>query len=109
MCIRDSCITKCKSFYGCKLALVTLISGQIERDQQVLKFWKSFFFEVHKNLKYVIVIEDDVWISFGVTVLKGVRIGAKSVISAGSIVTNDVPPGSIYRNKIEPIIEPLRT
>ena len=32
-----------------------------------------------------IVIEDDVWISFGVTVLKGVRIGAKSVISAGSI------------------------
>ena len=54
------CITKCKSFYGCKLALVTLISGQIERDQQVLKFWKSFFFEVHKNLKYVIVIEDDV-------------------------------------------------
>ena len=56
-----------------------------------------------------IVIEDDVWISFGVTVLKGVRIGAKSVISAGSIVTNDVPPGSIYRNKIEPIIEPLRT
>ena len=54
-----------------------------------------------------IIIEDDVWISFGVTVLKGVRIGAKSVISAGSIVTNDVPPGSVYRNKIEPIIEPL--
>ena len=54
------CITKGKSFYGCKLALVTLIRGHIERDQQVLKFWKKFFFEVHKHLKYVIVIEDDV-------------------------------------------------
>ena len=37
------CITKGKSFYGCKLALVTLIRGHIERDQQVLKFWKRFF------------------------------------------------------------------
>lgn len=54
-----------------------------------------------------IVIEDDVWISFGVTILKGVRIGAGSVISAGAIVTRDVPPGVIYRCEISPIISSL--
>lgn len=54
-----------------------------------------------------IVVEDDVWISFGVTILRGVTIGARSVISAGSMVTRDVPPDSLYRNSIEPVIQPL--
>lgn len=38
-----------------------------------------------------IVIEDDVWIGARCQVLKGVRIGARSIIAAGSIVTKDVP------------------
>jgi acetyltransferase-like isoleucine patch superfamily enzyme len=42
-----------------------------------------------------VVIEDDVWIGFHVIVLKGVRIGARSVVAAGSVVTKDVPPDSI--------------
>ncbi len=54
-----------------------------------------------------IVIEDDVWISFGVTILQGVRIGAGSVIAAGSIVTKDVPPAVLYRCQIAPVMEPL--
>ncbi len=54
-----------------------------------------------------IIIEDDVWISFGVTVLKGVRIGARSIIAANSIVTKDIPPDSFYRMKVNPIITPL--
>lgn len=55
-----------------------------------------------------IVIEDDVWISFGVTILKGVRIGRGSVIAAGSIVTKDVPSGVLYRSTSQAIIEPLK-
>lgn len=55
-----------------------------------------------------IVIEDDAWISFGVTILKGVRIGKGSVIAAGSLVVNDVPANSLYRCKVEPIITDLR-
>ncbi|MBS0173537.1 MAG: acyltransferase [Nitrospira sp.] len=54
-----------------------------------------------------VVIEDDVWISFGVTILRGVRIGAGSIIAARSIVTEDVPAGVVYRNAIVPIIQPL--
>jgi acetyltransferase-like isoleucine patch superfamily enzyme len=42
-----------------------------------------------------IVIEDDSWLGVGVTVLDGVRIGRGSVIGAGSIVTHDIPAGSI--------------
>lgn len=42
-----------------------------------------------------IVIEDDVWIGAESIVLKGVTIGARSVIGAGSVVTRDIPSDSI--------------
>lgn len=42
-----------------------------------------------------IVVEDDVWIGAGTTVMDGVRIGRGSVIGAGSVVTRDVPPYSV--------------
>lgn len=38
-----------------------------------------------------IVIEDDVWIGAHSIILKGVRIGARSVIGAGSVVTKSIP------------------
>ena len=42
-----------------------------------------------------IIVEDDVWIGFGVIVLSGVRIGKGAVIGAGAVVTNDIPIGAI--------------
>ena len=42
-----------------------------------------------------IIIEDDVWLSFGVKVLDGVRIGKGAVVGAGSLVTRDIPEGAI--------------
>ena len=42
-----------------------------------------------------IVIEDDVWIGARCQILKGVTIGARSIIAAGSIVTKDVPADCI--------------
>lgn len=42
-----------------------------------------------------IVIEDDVLIGAGSYVLKGVHIGARSIIGAGSIVTSDIPADCI--------------
>jgi FkbH-like protein len=42
-----------------------------------------------------IEIGDDVWLAGRVTVMPGVRIGAKAVISAGSIVETDIPPGVV--------------
>jgi acetyltransferase-like isoleucine patch superfamily enzyme len=42
-----------------------------------------------------IVIEDDVWLGFGVIVLSGVTIGTGSVIGAGSVVSKSIPPGVV--------------
>jgi len=42
-----------------------------------------------------IVIEDDVWIGAHSIVLKGVTIGARSIIGAGSVVTRDIPADCI--------------
>lgn len=42
-----------------------------------------------------IVIEDDVWIGAHSIILKGVRIGARSVIGAGSVVTKSIPSDSV--------------
>jgi acetyltransferase-like isoleucine patch superfamily enzyme len=38
-----------------------------------------------------VVIEDDVWVGTRATILPGVRVGARSVIGAGAVVTRDVP------------------
>jgi len=42
-----------------------------------------------------IVIEDDVWLAAGAIVLDGTHIGRGSVIGAGAVVTEDIPPYSI--------------
>ena len=40
-----------------------------------------------------IEIGSDVWVGGGALILPGVRIGSKTVIGAGSVVTRDVPEG----------------
>lgn len=43
-----------------------------------------------------IVVEDDVWIGYGATILSGVTIGQGAIIGAKSVVAKDVPPYAIY-------------
>jgi acetyltransferase-like isoleucine patch superfamily enzyme len=42
-----------------------------------------------------IVIERNVWIAAGATVVGGVTVGENSVVAAGSVVTRDVPPNRL--------------
>lgn len=43
-----------------------------------------------------VYIDDYAWIGGNSIILKGVRIGRAAVIGAGSVVTSDVPPYTIY-------------
>jgi len=49
-----------------------------------------------KGISEKVVIESDVWVGYGSVILSGVRIGRGSIIAAGSVVTRDVEPYSIY-------------
>lgn len=44
-----------------------------------------------------IVLEDGVWLCARSTVLRGVTVGANSVVAATAVVTTDIPPDSIVR------------
>lgn len=42
-----------------------------------------------------IIIEDNVWLGYGVKVLKGVHIGKNTLVGANSVVTKDIPANVI--------------
>lgn len=48
-----------------------------------------------KPIPQPIVIEDGAWVGLAAVILPGVRIGRGSVVSAGAVVTKNVPPNRI--------------
>lgn len=54
-----------------------------------------------------IIIEDDVWIGFKATILKGVTIGRGAVVAAGSVVTKDVPPFTVVAGNPARVVREL--
>jgi acetyltransferase-like isoleucine patch superfamily enzyme len=51
-----------------------------------------------------IVIEDDAWIGFNSTILKGVTIGRGAVVGAATVVTKDIPAYAIVAGNPAKII-----
>ncbi|MDX5595235.1 acyltransferase [Pseudovibrio sp. SPO723] len=54
-----------------------------------------------------IIVEEGAWLCFGTIVLAGVRIGAGSVVAAGSVVTKDIPPGVLAAGSPARVIRPI--
>ena len=54
-----------------------------------------------------ILIEDDVWISFGAIILKGMSIGRGSIIAAGAVVTENVPEFVVVAGNPAKIVKKL--
>tara|TARA_R110000868_G_scaffold168175_1_gene402755 strand:- start:2493 stop:3176 length:684 start_codon:yes stop_codon:yes gene_type:complete len=61
--------------------------------------------EAYGGKSIPITIEDNVWIGFRTTILKGVKIGTGSIIGANSCVTTDIPPNSIAAGNPAKIIK----
>lgn len=72
---------------------VTIIAGD-HNTSQIGRFMYDVRDKTSEN-DLPVVIEEDVWIGSGVTILKGVRIGRGSIIGACALVIKDVPPYSI--------------
>lgn len=70
----------------------------IDHDHDFKNNYKDF---VAKRIE----IKDNVWIGANVIILKGVTIGSGSIIGAGSLVTKDIEPNTLYLNKRENIIK----
>jgi acetyltransferase-like isoleucine patch superfamily enzyme len=54
-----------------------------------------------------VVLGDNVWVGDCATVCKGVTIGENSVIGAGSVVVNDIPPHSVAAGNPAKIVKHL--
>jgi len=55
-----------------------------------------------------IVIEDDVWIGAGSTILPGRRIGTGSIVGAGAVVVTDVPPYTVVAGNPARVVKQRR-
>jgi chloramphenicol O-acetyltransferase type B len=49
-----------------------------------------------KGLNLTTHIGNDVWIGYGVTIMQGINVNDGAIVAAGSVVTKDVEPYSIY-------------
>ncbi len=52
-------------------------------------------------------IEDNCWIGQNAVILKGVTVGRDSIVGANSVVTRDVPPGSVVAGNPARVIKRL--
>ena len=80
------------SFFGPNVSLIggnhsTHIIGKIMADYKII--------DKLPNDDLPIVVENDVWVGCGATILHGVTISRGAIVAAGAVVTKDVPPYSI--------------
>ena len=93
-------INKLKIGNFCSIAsnVYFLLSAEHNIDTVSSYPFKSQLLEIAKMegvSKGDIIVEDDVWIGYGATIMSGVNIGQGAVIAAGAVVTKDVPPYAI--------------
>lgn len=66
-----------------------------ERHEDFVHIFRKGFREINNLGEKSVIIEDDVWIGFNATILKGVTIGRGAIIGACTVITQDIPAYAI--------------
>lgn len=82
------------------------IDAKIRHQQYMAKFGFAFPTKIELAGE-PIIIGDDVWIAANAIVLRGVTIGDRSIVAAGSVVTKDVPPNVIVAGNPSRIVREI--
>ncbi|MBD5099333.1 MAG: sugar O-acetyltransferase [Clostridiales bacterium] len=92
-------------FFGPNCSIMTPMHPLLpsERNQRRRENGQLYDLEYAKP----ITIEDDCWIAANVVVCGGVTIGRGCVIGAGSVVTKDIPAGSLAAGNPCRVIRPI--
>lgn len=63
----------------------------------------------HKAILHACTIEDEVLVGMGAIIMDGAKVGARSIIGAGALVTMDteIPPGSLVVGSPAKVVKPL--
>ena len=84
-------------------------TASIRRGDAISVFEKLLPMDWSKVESRPVVIEDDVWIGFKSSILKGVTIGRGAVVAAGSMVTKDIPPYTLVAGNPAVVIKHLES
>ena len=90
-----NCIFLCEIIVGNKVLIASNVSFLSKDDHNFDKKGKTIW-DSGRGDKFKIIVEDDVWIGQGAIILAPCKIGRGSVIAAGSVITKDVEPYSIF-------------
>ncbi|MDJ0804308.1 MAG: acyltransferase [Desulfobacterales bacterium] len=69
--------------------------------------WHDLYDRTAPGRSAPIVIEDNVWLGDGAIVCKGVNIGENSVVGAGAVVVEDIPPNTVAAGNPARVVKQL--
>lgn len=86
--IYSNCILSANIYISSGNHFFRLYPERLINDQD-----SEYFVQPNNNLE--VIIEEDVWIGWGVVIMPGIIIGRGSVIGAQTVVTKNVPPYTV--------------
>jgi acetyltransferase-like isoleucine patch superfamily enzyme len=69
--------------------------------------WHDIYNRITMGKTAPVDIADNVWVGEGAIICKGVSIGENSIVGAGAVVVNDIPPGCISAGNPARIVKRL--
>lgn len=96
--IETDCIIGDNVIFGNKVAIVGKFDHHYQQIGVPIRLATAIRDESYnwKGLNLVTIIEDDVWVGYGATIMQGVKIHQGAIIAAGAVVTKDVEAYAIY-------------